>query len=338
MQLISLMLSRVMRYRKKFHAMPLLLALFIAYFGACLPVSGVNAADNCDPLGWFPSGYGLKDHTVFWFDGYYYVAANYIPGENRFAYGRTQDFCHWEQLDPILSERFPGTWDERAVWAPHVFIEDDIYYMFFTGVKFPFVQSIMLATSDDPADPSSWMNLGMIFQPEHAGMVWQPDGWADCRDPMVVKQGDLYYLYYTGQDIEGGIIGYATAFSLAGPWKDWGRAIPALPKGVMGESPTVATYSHQRYLFYNDTSQGEMVRQSTHLTGPFQNPESFAPGWAHEIWQDHSGIWYTSYLNNYSITISPLTWDTFFNPPKPFIGEEVFHNVLPNVHNNTRRR
>jgi predicted GH43/DUF377 family glycosyl hydrolase len=182
------------------------------------------------------------------------------------------------------------------------------------------------------------MNLGMVFQPNHAGMVWQPGEWADCRDPMVVKEGDLYYLFYSGQDVEGGIIGYATATSLAGPWKDWGKVMPALSKGVMAESPIVVVHNANKYLFYRDTAQGEMVRQSPQLTGPWQNPEPFAPGWAHEVWQDQSVKWYTSYLTNYSITIAPLTWDTFFYPAKPFIGEEVFHNVLPSVLKNSQHR
>ena len=325
-------------YRKLSYAVTILIVASLVSLVSGFPGTTGNAAEECDPLGWFPSGYGLKDHTIFWFDGYYYVAANYIPGENRFAYGRTQDFCHWEELNPILDDRLPGTWDERAVWAPHVFEEDGNYYMFFTGVKFPFVQSILLATSTNPADSSSWMNLGMVFQPNHAGMVWQPGEWADCRDPMVVKEGDLYYLFYSGQDVEGGIIGYATATSLAGPWKDWGKVMPALSKGVMAESPIVVVHNANKYLFYRDTAQGEMVRQSSQLTGPWQNPEPFAPGWAHEVWQDQSEKWYTSYLTNYSITIAPLTWDTFFYPAKPFIGEEVFHTVLPSVLKNSQHR
>ncbi|MEJ2710633.1 MAG: family 43 glycosylhydrolase, partial [Anaerolineales bacterium] len=127
---------------------------------------------ECSPQGWFPSEFGLKDHSVFWYDGYYYIAANYLPGERRFAYARSQDLCTWEELEPVLSQRTPGTWDESAVWAPFVFEEAGTYYMYYTGVTRDYTQSIMLATTTDPSDPQSWQVQDLLFQPQHPGTRW----------------------------------------------------------------------------------------------------------------------------------------------------------------------
>ena len=96
-----------------------------------------KASEDCNRLGWFPTEFGLKDHSVFYFDGYYYLVSIYLPGEQFFAYGRSTDLCHWEDLTPVLEQR-TNQWDSLAIWAPHVVQVDGIYYMYYTGVKGPY--------------------------------------------------------------------------------------------------------------------------------------------------------------------------------------------------------
>jgi hypothetical protein len=284
---------------------------------------------TCERLGWFPEDFGLKDHHVFWFDGYYYLISNYLPGESRFAYARSVDFCHWERLADVLPvEASVAGENMKAVWAPFVYVEDGIFYLFYSGVTRDFTQRILLAVTENPADPSSWQEQGVIFQPDHADMIWLDGGWADCRDPMVFKSDGHYYLYYTGMDVNGGIVGVAKATSPEGPWRDWGAIISPIAGGVP-ESATVASYAGAYYLFYNDTSFGEVFRIGASPTGPWLEPQHFIPGWAHEVWQDVDGQWYTSYLTSATVTISPLAWDDFYDPVWPFIGENAFHVLLP---------
>lgn len=312
----------------------------------------------CDRPGWFPADFGLKDHHIFWYDGYYYLVSIVARKESRFAYGRSRDFCEWETLPQILTERTPEAWDEIAVWAPYVYEENGIFYLYYAGVTKDFTQSIMLATSENPADPNSWQTQGMVFQPDHAEMIWEAGSWADCRDPTMIKVGDLYYLYYTGLDAGGGIIGLATASSPTGPWRDWGSAVPAQPNSRL-ESATVAQYRSNFYLFYHDVTvagsqmagdgestnskfgrmqngnaPGAYYRIGASPYGPWQDPVPFRPGWAHEVWLSLEGEWFTSYLTDYAVTISPLTWDTFFDPARPFIGSAVHHRLFPMILNN----
>lgn len=311
-----------------------LAALLLAVgLGFTLYIVGIKAtAAQCERLGWFPAGFGLKDHSVFWHNGYYYLVSiyeDYSRGfpEDRFAYGRSPDLCSWEDLSPILAERIPGTWDESKIWAPFVYKEGNLYYMYYTGVTFKGTQSIMLAISTDPSDPNSWRSQGVIFQPYHPGMIWQNGAWSDCRDPMILKVADIYYLYYTGRDESGGIVGVATSTSPEGPWYDWGAII--VTPNAMPESPTVVSYGGFYYLFYNEARRGERYRIGASPTGPWSNPAVFSPGWAHEVWYGQDGNTYTSFLTDYTVTISRIAWDNFFYPPVPFIGSKRYHLMLP---------
>lgn len=291
---------------------------------------------DCEKLGWFPSGFGLKDHSVFWFDGYYYLVSISVPNDTRFAYGRSTDLCNWEELAPVLPRRPPDSWEEFLIWAPFVYEEDGLYFMYYTGVTYDYTQSIMLATSNNPADPAAWQPQGMIFQPSHPGMRWVVGVPADCRDPMVLKVNDLYYLYYTGLDDQGAIVGLATAPAPQGPWTDWGAVLSIGSAHRMMESPTVAIFSGLYYLFYNQVTQGEEYRVGASPGGPWAEQRDFGPGWANEVWTGQDGNTYTSYLTNYSVTIKRMGWDTFFEIPRPFIGENVFHLMIPHTTNGLR--
>jgi hypothetical protein len=285
-------------------------------------------SDVCDQLGWFPTEFGLKDHHVFIFDGYYYLISNYIPGEKFFAYARSTDLCDWENLTPVLEQR-KSEWESSAVWAPYVYEEGGTYYLYYTGVKGPIpylTQSIMLATSTNPADPDAWEQQGMIFQPDHENMIWEDNQWADCRDPMVMKIDDTYYLYYSGRDVDGGIIGLATSDAPDGSWTDWGSILTILEDPIP-ESPTVFVHDTVFYLFYNH--QGEDYRIGASPGGPWSNETRFTPGWAHEFWFGMESQTYTSYLTNLNVTISPLGWDSLFVPPRPYIGTEIYLFMIP---------
>jgi hypothetical protein len=217
--------------------------------------------------------------------------------------------------------------------------------MFYTGVTgasdlgeaSPLAQSIMLATSTDPADPNAWIEKGVVFQPNHDGMIWGGfDTWSDCRDASVIRVGNEYYLYYTGLDYDAdrktsvGIVGLARAVSPLGPWVDQGAILKLA--NAMPESPTVTDYEGVYYLFYHHTGanpRGEFYRQGPSPAGPWAEARPFRPGWAHEVWRGMGGGYYTSYLTDYSVTIQRVTWDAFYDPARPFVGDTVHRIFLP---------
>jgi beta-xylosidase len=298
--------------------------------GATPPAKSTALEFPCQTPGWFPTDFRLKDHSVFGYEGSYYIASIYLPGEMQFAYARSADLCNWETLTPILAERVPGSWDENVIWAPFVYGEAGVYYLYYTGVTQEYTQSILLAISTDPSNPDAWQPQGVVFQPAHPDMVWEPGAWSDCRDASVIKVGDLYYMVYTGMDQHGSIIGLATSPTPGGPWQDWG-AILSFPGmfSAVAESPTLFRYAGLYYLLYNNVQTGGEYRIGASPAGPWIGPFAFRPGWAHEIWQGQDGLEYVSFLVDYSIHISPLSWDALFQPPLPYIGESIYHSFLP---------
>lgn len=321
-------MRRLYPFRLKMTVITAMLGLILA-----MPSRILAQQPPCNRAGWFPQHILLKDHSVFRFQGSYYLASIYITSdhvEDRFAYARSPDLCEWDNLEPILRERPAGSWDDYRIWAPFVLQENGTYYMFYTGVTEDFTQSIMLATSTDPADPDSWRREGMILQPDHPGTQWAGPGyWSDARDPTVLKGETKYYLYYTARDVAGGIVGLATAPEPAGPWQDWGATL-TLPT-AMPESPTIVHHDDWYYLIYNRVidGTGPEMRVGPTPSGPWSNPRPLAPGWAHEFWPTPENTLMTSYLTSYDVTIREVTWDTAASPAWPFIGSSVWHTWQP---------
>jgi predicted GH43/DUF377 family glycosyl hydrolase len=309
----------------------------------CLATPGIPRRSSattdrlaCTSQGWQPTKFYLKDHSIFLHKGIYYLISIRFTQwgvEREFAYARSTDLCNWEDLGPLFGpgERQAGIWDSQGIWSPFVLAEQGVYYLYYTGVAEGITQSIMLATTTDPADPQAWQPQGMIFQPEHANMIWPGWGmWSDARDPMIIKLQSRYYLYYTGLDTRGGIVGVATAASLRGPWQDLGATL-TIP-GTIPESPTVATYGGRYYLFYNGTDGvGPEVRVSASPLGPWSAPHPISPGFAHEVWTNRDGKWMTSYVIDYAIGIKPIYWAAVASLPVPVILAEASPVFLPMV-------
>lgn len=201
--------------------------------------------------------------------------------------------------------------------------------MFYTGVNRFYAQSIFLATSTNPADPASWIEHGVVFQPAHPGSLWEGFyAWSDCRDPFIWVEDDQFRMVYTGRDVEGGIIGLATAPAPAGPWQDHGPLI--LIPDVIPESPVLLHHEVGFYLIANETGgNGSAYRYLEQFAGPASGPFLLIPGWAHEFWQGLDGKLYSSYLTFYGITISPVSWDNQLIPPRLFLSASVSHAYLP---------
>jgi len=105
-----------------------------------------------------------------------------------------------------------------------------------------------------------------------------------------------------------------------------------MPSRIQTNIPESATifYAHSSYyLFYHYSGGDEVYRIGPSPAGPWSEPRTIAPGWAHEVWTGQAGLVYTSYLTSYAVTISPLTWNMAFDPPRPFIGSQVFNTILP---------
>jgi hypothetical protein len=293
------------------------------------PTVASKPRSGCDRLGWYSADVRLKDHTIFFFDGYYYLASISLPREKAFAYARSKDLCNWEDLGLILDKRPSRKWDEKVIWAPFVWQENGIFYLYYTGVSREFTQSIMLAISTNPADPKSWETKGVVLQPNHQGSLWRINRWADCRDATILKVEDIYYLYYTGSDTDGPILGWATSFSPDGPWSDWGATLTLDSKKTMVESPAIIAHAGLFYLLYNNAPRGEEYRVGPSQIGPWSGALPFRPGWANEIWVGQDGLLYTSYVKKDSIGIDPIHLNAAYNRLLFSVGGNIHRQFFP---------
>lgn len=249
----------------------------------------------------------LQDFCVFRHAGYLYVAAMNTTDANRIVMGRTTDYINWEYLGEALAP--PRSADDAyMVWAPHVVEDNNTYYMFYTGVNLPAAgqwnQRILIASTTTPNIVSSWMRnydaqfivggqTQSWFRPSHVGYVWNPDAWADSRDPMVLKHNGAWYMYYSGSDVDGGIAGVATAPSVLGPWTDLGAVlkVPGVPESCFvlpaPDGSWVMTFNHAG----GAPDGGSKSARSSSLL-PVNGQPSFGnlrflnatlSGWAHEF-------------------------------------------------------
>ncbi|WP_129671313.1 family 43 glycosylhydrolase [Candidatus Chloroploca sp. Khr17] len=299
------------------------------------------------------AGVRLKDHSLFFFDGWYYVVSIRVEPasgssardkavsplrsserlEGRFAYARTRDFCFWEELAMPLEHGEAGEPDEWEIWAPHVIERDGTFYMYYTGVNNQIAQTIMLATSTNPADPASWQKKGVIFTPHHPEAFYPgPDYWSDCRDPMVLFYQGRYYLYYTGVNTQGPIVGLAFAEHPEGPWHDLGAVYQEREPGRIPESPYVVEHEGLFYLFYNSSGRDgarQVWRWSVSPFGPWQTEVRAGYGWAYDFYRDEQG-WLASYLMGYGerIGVQRVAWHPGGLPMIPRIGTQVYVPIL----------
>ncbi|MBC8492570.1 MAG: family 43 glycosylhydrolase [Chloroflexi bacterium] len=306
--------------------------------------SGIPSRLECS--GWHPDNVKLKENAIFRHGNRYWLLAQIAEWDDTrkldlhewdkaryFFIASSSDACRWH-LEGTILDSDPAH-EERFVWSPYVIAEGDFWYLFYTRATSIFGQSIFLATSDDPGDTSSWMDQGVIFQPSHPDIIWLGgDHWSDCRDPMVLKVDDTYYMYYTASCLEGGCIAVATSSTLMGPWEDEGPTY-VMATG-MPESPFVLEREGVYYLFFNN--RGEQYATAADPRGPWQDRgilkvegEKRTEVWANEFLQVEEG-WITSFLTTYSISVRWLRWNENVSPPEPIIiGPVIRRSYITNM-------
>jgi predicted GH43/DUF377 family glycosyl hydrolase len=279
-----------------------------------------------------PGGY-VNDHALIKKDGLHHlfyirgtVAATWQAYSTfNFGHAVSRDLVHWKTEDPVL--QCPATgWDQFQVWAPHIIEHNGTYYMFYAGVNKNVCQAICLATS---TDLYHWKRSEQnpVITSEPWGM-WDPNKWSDCRDPVVLKDGDLFYCYYTAQrkNPETGkdesCIGISSSTDLLN-WKHAGIIRLEQSHSTPPESPFVVKRDGKYYLFYTNYRCGTTYAISDDpVKGWKEVPEDKASlirrSSASEIYQD-DGKWYYSYITHlknyfYLHGIRPLQWNADGSP------------------------
>jgi beta-fructofuranosidase len=213
---------------------------------------------------------------------------------------------------PWTKQPFALSWDpaqgENHLWAPHVIRRGRTYHMFYCAgsLKSNYSFRIHEATS---TDLRNWKRVDRnpLFEDFY-----------DARDPMVLEDNGLYYMYYTA-NLDSPVGNHVVNVRTSKDLKKWSPARVAFvhpAKGTFGgptESPFVVKYGDHFYLFCGPDG-------SYRTTKVYRSPNPYAwshaeqiysfPSHAAEVVQDRDGRYYAtdSGWDLNGVFIAPLTW------------------------------
>lgn len=272
----------------------------------------------------------INDHTIIrGMDGTWHMygithAEPLNPmDEKHFAHASSKKLTDWPWKKHPFALSTNTEAGEYHLWAPHVIHHDGLYYMYYCGGGPKNSQyRIHLATS---RDLKSWKR-----HPKNPMLI---DGF-DARDPMVVRVGTKWVMYYTANSKpEGGnhIVAYRTSTDLVTWSEERGTAYTDEATGTFGgptESPFVVRRGKFWYLFigprggYNGT---DVFRSEDPFHWDVKNQVGHIPSHAAEVIRDADGKWYVSRAGwgEGGLYLAPLFWndgqdenDTSMPPPK----------------------
>jgi predicted GH43/DUF377 family glycosyl hydrolase len=274
-----------------------------------------------------PGGYTV-DHAIIKKDGLWHliyirgIAATNWPEYplSNFGHGVSHDLVNWQIKKPVLETAGSG-FDTYQVWAPHIIKHNGKYWIFYAGVNDSATQAICMATSEDLYHWERYKD-NPVFTSLPWG-YWDSTRWSDCRDPMVLKEGDTFYCYYTaarmvpGTDKVENCLGIASSKDLL-DWKDEGFRRLEYTLTTPPESPFVVKHSGKFYLFYTNYKYGIVyVKSPDPLHGWKENPDdpqSILEGVsATEIFEEN-GKWYITLISHmknglHFLEIRELVWN-----------------------------
>jgi arabinan endo-1,5-alpha-L-arabinosidase len=234
--------------------------------------------------------------------------------ERQFAHASADKLLQtpWK-TEPFALVADEEKWKENALWAPHIVFHDGLYFMFYTGGG-DFDGGLFrmhLATSPDMRTWTRDESNPLFIDGYHA------------RDPMVLKVGEEWVMYYTANSEPAGgnhIVAYRTSPDLVN-WSDRKTAFTDPTIGTGGgptESPFVVRRGPYYYLFlsmrhgyipgfYADTG---VFRSTDPFHWSLEDQVGEIEAHAVEVIRNSDGQWYVSHCGWYQdgVYLAPLSW------------------------------
>ena len=213
----------------------------------------------------------------------------------------------WSKQPFALTALEQNPLQETHLWAPQVIRQGGRYYMYYcAGGSDHTRYQINLATSKDL---KNWQR--------HPGNPMVVDGY-DARDPMIMRQGDRWLLYYTATSEPAGgyhVVACVTSRNLTS-WTDRQIVFTDNDIGTSAgstESPFVVRRGSSYYLFIGPR-QGYVGTEVFVSQDPFywsaNDRVGFIPAHAAELVRDVDGNWYVSHAGwgQGGVFLAPLKW------------------------------
>ena len=201
---------------------------------------------------------------------------------------------------------------EVLLWAPHIIYHNETYYMYYcAGDKDPTKYKIHLAISKDL---EKWQR-----HPENPMIV---DGF-HARDPLVIKVGDEWVMYYTATSSPTGgnyVVACQTSRDLI-HWSNRKTVFRDPAKGTGGgptESPFVVRRGEYYYLFIGPRGGyvgTDVFRSRNPFKWDLKNKVGHIKAHAAEVIRDVDGKWYVSHcgIGQGGVYLAPLYWNDGLN-------------------------
>ncbi|HEY0866808.1 MAG TPA: hypothetical protein VGE01_05505, partial [Fimbriimonas sp.] len=197
---------------------------------------------------------------------------------------------------------------ENILWAPHIVKKGDTYWMFYCAGsrRSNYDFRIHAATSKDLR---TWTRVkrNPMFEDFY-----------DARDPMVLKVGDTYYMYYTA-NWDTGDTNHIVSVRTSKDLLKWSRArVAFVDKGIgtwggNTESPFVVPYGDHFYLFIgpgDDYRSTKVYRSPNPYAWDLSQEVATIRSHAAEVVQDRQGRWHITSCgwDADGLYLAPLAW------------------------------
>lgn len=272
-----------------------IIMLIAAMFGLSGPgalASDATTAGNAYYSEFSHDGYYVKDYFVFRNpdDRVYHLFYNIGKAdgkqdwrqpfnEKQFGHATSKDLKTWEIQDYILPV-VPDTWESDVVSAPFVVKHDGKFYMAYTGFGKGANQRMGIATSDDLFHWERAPENPVAVGPEWSG--WKESGWADFRDPALLKWKDQWLAFNT---VKGKGVAISTSKDLIA-WEHLPREKAVYATWRNPESALAFEHDGKVYLIASSGHGREMWMTDDPLSGQWEIiPFAFPGGGLWSGWE-----------------------------------------------------
>jgi predicted GH43/DUF377 family glycosyl hydrolase len=294
----------------------------------------------------------VKDPWVILEDGTYkmwYTGSTGAYPYHRIGYASSPDGVNWAKSASYVLEGTPGDWDSYYVEDPCVILDGGIYKMWYRGSDGS-ASKICYATSPDGINwtkhPSSpVLSLGVSGEWDDVGLT----------SPIVVLDGGIYAMWYTGGDGSTNRVGYATSSDginwtkhasnpvMEGTAGEWDAALGTIASTVLLDDQTY------RMWYWGLVGQGLRIGYATSVqpivvVSPQRNATSVAPDAPVTVEFSADMNPATIALETFAVrgeasgpktgvvTYSGGSRTATFTPSTPFLaGERVFVQLTPGI-------
>jgi len=157
----------------------------------------------------------------------------------------SQDGWQWREEGLAVGRGPEGSYDDRAVFTPEIFVHKNKYYLVYQVVKAPYVvrvkNEVGMAIADSPQGPWKKLPAPILTPADNGEWLGEQDdrfkvvskGDFDSHkvhDPCLIYYKDKFYLYYKGEQMGEGM-------NFGGREIRWGVAIADHPEGPYEKSP-----------------------------------------------------------------------------------------------------